>query len=54
MTFGAVVLGCLFFMETNTGRLISKLKTLVTPWAYSPGNLTEFLGGSFGAQAGLP
>jgi alginate O-acetyltransferase complex protein AlgI len=53
MTFGAVVLGCLFFMETNTGRLISKLKTLVTPWAYSPGNLTDFLGSSFGGAGGL-
>ncbi len=39
MTFGAVVLGCLFFMETNTGRLITKMKTIVTPWAYSFDNL---------------
>lgn len=39
LTFGSVILGCLFFMETNTGRLLTKLKTLVTPWAYSPANL---------------
>lgn len=39
LTFGAVILGCLFFMETDTGRLVAKLRTLVTPWAYSPANL---------------
>lgn len=38
LTFGSVILGCLFFMETNTGRLLTKLKTIVTPWAYSPAN----------------
>ena len=43
MTFGAVVLGCLFFMETDFGRLVTKLQTLVTPWAYSPGNLVGAL-----------
>ncbi|MGD1853784.1 MAG: MBOAT family O-acyltransferase [Leptolyngbyaceae cyanobacterium] len=44
MTFGAVVLGCLFFMETNIGLLMTKLTTLVTPGAYSLGNLV----GAFG------
>jgi alginate O-acetyltransferase complex protein AlgI len=39
LTFGAVILGCLFFMETNSMRLGAKLLTLVTPWAYSPANL---------------
>jgi alginate O-acetyltransferase complex protein AlgI len=39
LTFGSVIFGCLFFMETNTGRLVEKLKTLLTPWAYSPANL---------------
>jgi D-alanyl-lipoteichoic acid acyltransferase DltB (MBOAT superfamily) len=41
LTFASVIFGCLFFMETNTGRLVEKLKTLVTPWAYSPANLGE-------------
>jgi alginate O-acetyltransferase complex protein AlgI len=43
LTFGSVILGCLFFMETNTGRLLTKLKTLVTPWAYSPANFVGAL-----------
>ena len=41
LTFGAVILGCLFFMDTNISRLLTKLQTLVTPWAYSPANLGE-------------
>lgn len=41
LTFGSIVLGCLFFMETNTQRLIGKLKAIVTPGAYSPGNLVN-------------
>ncbi|NJM98100.1 MAG: MBOAT family protein [Phormidesmis sp. RL_2_1] len=41
LTFGAVILGCLFFMETNSWRLLAKLKTLITPWAYSPDNFTQ-------------
>ena len=40
-TFAAVNLGCLFFMDTDISRLLSKLKTLITPWAYSPSNLAE-------------
>ncbi|MEM7795547.1 MAG: MBOAT family protein, partial [Cyanobacteria bacterium P01_C01_bin.118] len=44
MTFAAVVLGCLFFMETDIGVLMTKLATLVTPSAYSLGNLI----GAFG------
>ncbi|MBO9999007.1 MAG: MBOAT family protein [Cyanobacteria bacterium SID2] len=39
LTFGSVVLGCLFFMETDTARLLAKLQTLATPWAYSLSNL---------------
>lgn len=50
LTFGSVIFGCLFFMETNTERLVTKLQTLVTPWAYSPSNLfntiTTFNGNS--------
>ncbi|MGB7251248.1 MAG: MBOAT family O-acyltransferase [Phormidesmis sp.] len=44
LTFGAVTLGCLFFMETNIERLVAKLQTLMTPWAYSPANLMEAVG----------
>jgi D-alanyl-lipoteichoic acid acyltransferase DltB (MBOAT superfamily) len=43
LTFGSVVLGCLFFMETNTGRLFTKLKTILTPWSYSFTNLGDWL-----------
>lgn len=43
LTFAAVILGCLFFMETNTPRLVEKLQTLVTPWAYSWSNLSNAL-----------
>lgn len=39
LTFGSVILGCLFFMETNTGRLGQKLLALVNPWSYSLSNL---------------
>lgn len=39
ITFGCVVFGCLFFMETNFPRLGQKLLTLVTPWAYSLPNI---------------
>jgi alginate O-acetyltransferase complex protein AlgI len=39
LTFGSVVLGCLFFMETNMGRLVVKLQTILTPWNYSLANL---------------
>jgi D-alanyl-lipoteichoic acid acyltransferase DltB (MBOAT superfamily) len=41
LTFGAVILGCIFFMETNTTRLLAKLQSLITPWAYSWGNLGD-------------
>ena len=41
LTFGSVVLGCLFFMDTDISRLLLKLRTLVTPWAYSFSNLGE-------------
>lgn len=44
LTFGSVILGCLFFMETNFSRLVLKLKTLLIPSAYSPSNFTEFFG----------
>ncbi|MEQ9486525.1 MBOAT family O-acyltransferase [Coleofasciculus sp. F4-SAH-05] len=43
LTFGSVTLGCLFFMDTNILRLLSKLRTIVTPWAYSLSNLGELL-----------
>jgi D-alanyl-lipoteichoic acid acyltransferase DltB (MBOAT superfamily) len=39
LTFGSVVLGCLFFMETNMSRLLVKLQTILTPWNYSLANL---------------
>jgi D-alanyl-lipoteichoic acid acyltransferase DltB (MBOAT superfamily) len=39
LTFAAVNLGCLFFMDSNIHRLLMKLKTLVTPWDYSLSNL---------------
>lgn len=39
LTFISIILGCLFFMETNTGRLGAKLQVLVTPWNYSLSNL---------------
>jgi len=41
LTFVSVTLGCLFFMDTNIGRLILKLKSLVNPFAYSLGNFTS-------------
>lgn len=52
LTFGSVTLGCLFFMETNTKRLVQKLLTLVTPGDYSLANLqTAF--GSFSLNEGV-
>lgn len=41
LTFVSVILGCLFFMETNSQRLLTKLLTIITPWNYSWTNLTE-------------
>ena len=41
VTFGCVVFGSLFFMETNFGRLGQKLLTVVTPWAYSLPNISN-------------
>ena len=52
MTFAAITLGCLFFMETNSHRLLTKLQTLVTPWAYSFSNLGEFVS-SFSVNEGM-
>lgn len=43
LTFGSVILGCLFFMETDIARLGLKVQTIITPWAYSLSNLGEFL-----------
>jgi len=43
LTSFSVVLGCLFFMETNTRRLLTKLNTIISPWNYSLDNLTGFL-----------
>ncbi len=56
LTFGSVIFGCLFFMETNTGRLVTKLQTLFTPWAYSLSNLSDsfiVFNGNSGAALGL-
>lgn len=39
LTFWSVILGSLFFMETNSTRLFAKLQTLVIPWNYSLANL---------------
>jgi D-alanyl-lipoteichoic acid acyltransferase DltB (MBOAT superfamily) len=52
LTFGSVILGCLFFMETDIARLVAKLQTLVTPWAYSPANLLQAVS-SFNTPEGL-
>lgn len=41
LTFSSVILGCLFFMETNSHHLFKKLETIITPWAYSLSNLTN-------------
>ena len=41
LTFASVVLGCLFFMEINSRRLVAKILTICTPWQYSWSNLTE-------------
>lgn len=41
LTFGAVILGCLFFMETNIERLMAKLQAIVSPLAYSPANFMQ-------------
>ncbi|MDJ0650037.1 MAG: MBOAT family O-acyltransferase [Xenococcaceae cyanobacterium MO_188.B19] len=43
LTFGAVNLGCLFFMETDINRLLTKLQTILNPGCYSVGNLGELL-----------
>ncbi len=54
LTFGSIVLGCLFFMETNIARLVTKLQTVMNPTAYSLGNLTEAFGNfSFNEMAAL-
>lgn len=52
LTFGAVVLGCLFFMETNSTRLVTKLQTIINPWAYSLSNL-ESLFNSYSLHQGM-
>jgi D-alanyl-lipoteichoic acid acyltransferase DltB (MBOAT superfamily) len=39
ITLLSVTFGCLFFMESNTHRLLIKLKTLVSPGHYSLSNL---------------
>lgn len=44
LTFTSITFGCLFFMETNTSRLVAKLQTLVTPWAYSLSNFSSAFG----------
>ncbi len=44
LTFFSVTLGCLFFMETNSQRLLTKLITILTPSAYSWRNLQAVFG----------
>jgi D-alanyl-lipoteichoic acid acyltransferase DltB (MBOAT superfamily) len=44
LTFASVTLGCLFFMDTNTHRLLLKLKTIAIPWNYSLSNLGSLFG----------
>ena len=44
LTFMSVILGCLFFMETNSQRLFAKLHTLILPGSYSFSNLGAFWG----------
>ena len=44
LTFISVILGCLFFMETNSQRLFAKLHTLILPGSYSFSNLGAFWG----------
>jgi D-alanyl-lipoteichoic acid acyltransferase DltB (MBOAT superfamily) len=39
LTFASVIFGCLFFMETNSHRLLTKLHTLIIPGNYSLANL---------------
>lgn len=41
LTFGSVIFGCLFFMETDINRLGLKLETLVNPKAYSLINISN-------------
>jgi alginate O-acetyltransferase complex protein AlgI len=52
LTFGSVILGCLFFMEIDIVRLLAKLQTLASPLAYSPANFVQALG-VFTAPDGL-
>lgn len=40
LTFGSVILGCLFFMETDIARLMAKLQAIAIPWNYSLANLS--------------
>ena len=41
-------------METNTTRLLLKLQTIITPWAYSLSNLGDFVNSfSFNEGAAL-
>lgn len=43
LTFSSVILGCLFFMETNSRNLLTKLLTIIDPLSYSLPKLQEFL-----------
>ncbi|MGB5913291.1 MAG: MBOAT family O-acyltransferase [Phormidesmis sp.] len=52
LTFGSVILGCLFFMELNIERLMAKLQTIATPWAYSPARFVEAIA-TFNTPEGL-
>jgi D-alanyl-lipoteichoic acid acyltransferase DltB (MBOAT superfamily) len=43
LTLSSVMFGWLFFMETNSSRLLLKLQTLISPSAYSISNIREAL-----------
>jgi D-alanyl-lipoteichoic acid acyltransferase DltB (MBOAT superfamily) len=51
LTFASVTLGCLFFMDTNSHRLLLKLKTIAIPWNYSLSNLASLFS-SYSANEG--
>lgn len=44
LTMFSVILGCLFFMDTDSRRLLGKMLVIINPLNYSWGNLTSFLG----------
>lgn len=53
LTFTLVMFGWLFFMETDSARLVAKLQTLVTPAAYSAAGFTQWLSSMGGPEVAL-